>query len=44
MAKKKDPLAGIPYAEMGKHGVKLELDLSRRAPEKPKPETNTMYR
>jgi hypothetical protein len=42
--KKTDPLAGIPYAELGKHGVRLELDLSKRAPEKPKPEPNSMYR
>ena len=44
MKKKIDPLAGIPYAKMGKHGVRLELDLSKRAPEKKKEETNTMYR
>ena len=42
--KKRDPLADIPYAEIGKHGVRLELDLSKRAPEKPKNEANMMYR
>ena len=37
-------LKDIPYAKMGKHGVKLELDLSKRAPEKPKETQNNMYR
>lgn len=37
-------LKDIPYAEMGKHGVKLELDLSKRAPEKPKQTQDNMYR
>jgi len=49
MAKKKkltakEILDSIPYADMGKHGVRLELDLSKRAPEKPRLEPNTMYR
>jgi hypothetical protein len=37
-------LETIPMAKMGKHGVMLEFDLSRKKPEKPKQEVNNMYR